>query len=180
MIVAGAGPVRGRRRSTCLHRTGTHLTGRSDPSWSALARPGLTEVRPRESLVAAPVSGARTSPPYPDCDKTVGKELLVSWIVLVVSGVLEAVWATALGKSEGFSRPWPTTVFAVTVVLSMVGLAFAMRSIPTGTAYAVWVGIGAALTVGYAMATGVEAVSLVKVLLILGLVGCVVGLKLVH
>jgi quaternary ammonium compound-resistance protein SugE len=104
----------------------------------------------------------------------------VSWIVLVVSGVLEAVWATALGRSEGFSRPVPTVVFGVTVVLSMVGLAFAMRSIPTGTAYAVWVGIGAALTVGYAMATGVEAVSLVKVLLILGLVGCVVGLKLVH
>ncbi|GAB3460928.1 multidrug efflux SMR transporter [Kineococcus endophyticus] len=104
----------------------------------------------------------------------------MSWIVLVVSGVLEAVWATALGKSEGFTRPWPTVVFGVTVVLSMVGLAWAMRSIPTGTAYAVWVGIGAALTVGYAMATGVEAVSLVKVLLILGLVGCVVGLKLVH
>ncbi|MEW1956689.1 multidrug efflux SMR transporter [Kineococcus sp. NPDC059986] len=104
----------------------------------------------------------------------------MSWIVLVVSGVLEAVWATALGRSEGFSRPVPTVVFGVTVVLSMVGLAFAMRSIPTGTAYAVWVGIGAALTVGYAMATGVEAVSLVKVLLILGLVGCVVGLKLVH
>ncbi|MEZ0494008.1 multidrug efflux SMR transporter [Kineococcus sp. TBRC 1896] len=104
----------------------------------------------------------------------------MSWIVLVVSGVLEAVWASALGRSEGFSRPWPTAVFAVSVVLSMAGLAFAMRSIPTGTAYAVWVGIGAALTVGYAMATGVEAVSLVKVLLILGLVGCVVGLKLVN
>lgn len=104
----------------------------------------------------------------------------MSWIVLVVSGVLEAVWATALGKSEGFTRPVPTVVFAVTVVASMVGLAFAMRSIPTGTAYAVWVGIGAALTVGYAMATGTEAVSVAKVLLILGLVGCVVGLKVLH
>jgi quaternary ammonium compound-resistance protein SugE len=62
----------------------------------------------------------------------------------------------------------------------MVGLAYAMRELPVGTSYAVWVGIGASLTVVYAMATGTEPVSLVKVLLILGLVGCVVGLKLVH
>ncbi|WP_432562509.1 DMT family transporter [Kineococcus sp. SYSU DK003] len=104
----------------------------------------------------------------------------MAWIVLVVSGVLEAVWATALGKSTGFTRPGPTVVFAVGIVLSMAGLAYAMRVIPTGTAYAVWVGIGAALTVGYAMVTGTEAVSLAKVLLILGLVGCVIGLKVLH
>lgn len=104
----------------------------------------------------------------------------MSWIVLIVSGVLEAVWATALGRSEGFSRPVPSVVFGVGLVLSMLGLAFAMRSIPIGTAYAVWVGIGAALTVGYAMATGAEPVSVVRLLLIAGLVGCVVGLKLTH
>ncbi len=103
----------------------------------------------------------------------------MSWIVLIVSGILEAVWATALGRSEGFTRLWPTVVFGVALVASMGGLAFAMREIPTGTAYAVWVGIGAALTVVFAMATGAEALSLVKVLLVLGLVGCVVGLKLV-
>ena len=61
----------------------------------------------------------------------------------------------------------------------MGGLAWALRDSPTGTAYAVWVGIGAALTVAYAMVTGDEQFSLVRVLLILGLVGCVVGLKLV-
>ncbi|WP_432544160.1 DMT family transporter [Kineococcus sp. SYSU DK002] len=104
----------------------------------------------------------------------------MSWIVLVVSGVLEAVWATALGKSEGFTRPVPTAVFGVAVVASMVGLAYAMRSLPTGTAYAVWVGIGAAGTVTYAMATGAEPVSIARVLLILGLVGCVIGLKVLH
>ncbi|KTS04560.1 DMT family transporter [Microbacterium testaceum] len=103
----------------------------------------------------------------------------MSWIVLIASGILEAVWATALGRSEGFTRLWPTVVFGVALVASMGGLAFAMREIPTGTAYAVWVGIGAALTVVFAMATGAEALSLVKVLLVLGLVGCVVGLKLV-
>jgi len=103
----------------------------------------------------------------------------MSWIILILSGVLEAVWATALGKSEGFTKLWPTVVFGVTLVASMGGLAWAMREISTGTAYAVWVGIGASLTVAYAMITGDEEFSIIKMLLILGLVGCVVGLKMV-
>ena len=104
----------------------------------------------------------------------------MAWVVLVVSGVLEAVWATALGRSEGFTRPLPSVVFAVALVASMGGLAVAMRDLPTGTAYAVWFGIGAVLTVTYGMATGEEPVSLVRLLLVLGVVGCVVGLKLTH
>ena len=103
----------------------------------------------------------------------------MSWVVLIVSGVLEAVWATALGRSEGFTRLWPSIVFGVALLASMGGLAFALREIPTGTAYAVWVGIGASLTVAYAMITGEESFSIVRMLLLLGLVGCVVGLKLV-
>ena len=104
---------------------------------------------------------------------------MLSWIVLIVAGVLEAVWATALGRSEGFTKLWPSVVFGVGLIASMGGLAFALREIPTGTGYAVWVGIGAALTVVYAMATGAESTSVVKVLLIVGLVACIVGLKLV-
>jgi quaternary ammonium compound-resistance protein SugE len=104
----------------------------------------------------------------------------VSWLVLVLSGVLEAVWATALGRTEGFTRLAPTAVFAVALVASMGGLAYAMRDLPVGTAYAVWVGIGAALTAGYAMATGTEPVSVLRVLLLAGIVGCVIGLKLTH
>jgi quaternary ammonium compound-resistance protein SugE len=103
----------------------------------------------------------------------------MSWIVLILSGVLEAVWATALGKSEGFTKLWPTVVFGVGLLLSMGGLAFALRDIPVGTGYAVWVGIGAVLTVGYAMATGSEPVTIIKMLLIAGLIGCVIGLKVV-
>lgn len=103
----------------------------------------------------------------------------MSWIVLIVSGMLEAVWATALGKSEGFSKLWPSVVFGIGLVLSMAGLAWALRELPVGTAYAVWVGIGAVLTVTYAMITGEEPASVVKVVLILGIVGCVIGLKLV-
>jgi quaternary ammonium compound-resistance protein SugE len=93
--------------------------------------------------------------------------------------VLEAVWATALGKSEGFTKLWPSVIFIAGLTASMAGLAFAMREISTGTAYAIWVGIGAALTVIYAMIFGGEPISIVKVLLIMGLVGCVVGLKIV-
>ncbi len=104
----------------------------------------------------------------------------MSWIVLIVSGVLEAVWATALGKSEGFSKLGPTAVFGVALVASMVGLAYAMRDLPVGTAYAVWVGIGAVLTVVYAMATGEEPVSLLKTLFLVMIVGGVIGLKLAH
>jgi len=104
----------------------------------------------------------------------------MAWLVLVVSGVLEAVWAVALGKSEGFSRTVPTLVFLVGIVLSMGGLAYAMRTLPIGTAYAVWVGVGASLTVAFGMATGSESVTAVKVLLLLGLLGCVIGLKLTH
>jgi quaternary ammonium compound-resistance protein SugE len=104
----------------------------------------------------------------------------MSWVVLVLSGVLEAVWATALGRTEGFTRLAPTAVFAVALVASMGGLAYAMRDLPVGTAYAVWVGIGAALTAGYAMATGTEPVSVLRVLLLAGIVGCVIGLKLTH
>lgn len=99
------------------------------------------------------------------------------WGILLASAVLEAVWATALGLSNGFTQLMPTMVFAVTAVLSMLGLGIAVKRIPLGTAYAVWVGIGAALTVGWAMITGVESASPLKLLFIAGIVGCAAGLK---
>ena len=104
----------------------------------------------------------------------------MAWLVLVLSGVLEAVWAVALGKSEGLSRLAPTLVFLVGILLSMGGLAYALRTLPIGTAYAVWVGVGASLTVVYGMLSGAESVSAVKVVLHVGLIGCVIGLKLAH
>jgi quaternary ammonium compound-resistance protein SugE len=104
----------------------------------------------------------------------------MAWLVLVVAGGLEAVWAVALGKSEGFTRLAPTAVFLVAIAASMAGLAYAMRTLPIGTAYAVWVGIGAALTVAFGMATGDEPANLIKVLLLCGLISCVIGLKLAH
>ncbi|RKN42965.1 DMT family transporter [Streptomyces hoynatensis] len=102
----------------------------------------------------------------------------MAWVVLVVSGVLEAVWATALGKSAGLSRLVPDVVFGAGLALSMAGLAFALRTVPVGTGYAVWVGTGAACTAAYAMLVGDEPASVLKLALLLGIVACVIGLKL--
>lgn len=101
------------------------------------------------------------------------------WVILLVSAVFEAVWATALGMSNGLTHPGPTAVFIVALTLSMLGLGRAARSLPIGTAYAVWVGVGAALTVTYAMATGVEPISAWKVVFICGILVSVIGLKVV-
>jgi quaternary ammonium compound-resistance protein SugE len=101
------------------------------------------------------------------------------WLVLIFSGALEAVWATALSASDGFRRPRPTVLFAVALVLSMAGLAWAMTGLPAGTAYGVWVGIGAVGTVLLAVARRQERLDLARGLLLLLLVGCVAGLKAV-
>lgn len=103
----------------------------------------------------------------------------MAWIILVVSGAFESVWAVALSKSEGFTRPVPVVVFVVGLIISMGGLGIALRDLPVGTGYAVWVGVGAALTVIYALVTGAESTSLIKVLLLLGIIGCIVGLQMV-
>jgi quaternary ammonium compound-resistance protein SugE len=102
----------------------------------------------------------------------------MSWFVL--SGAMEAVWATALGRSEGLTRLGPSIVFLVGLILSMSGLAFAMRELPIGTSYAVWVGIGATLTVLFAMVTGAETASPLKALFLAMIIGGVIGLKLSH
>lgn len=103
----------------------------------------------------------------------------MAWFILIVSGMLEAVWAAALSASQGFRRVRPTIVFVLAMVASMAGLAFAMTELPTGTAYAVWVGIGATLTVIWAMITRVERASLGRILLLVLLVASVIGLKVV-
>lgn len=103
----------------------------------------------------------------------------MAWAVLVASGVLEAVWATALGESDNFRRPRPTALFAIALALSMTGLAYAMTQLPVGTSYAVWVGIGAVLTVVIAVARGRTRLSWIQAVLLVALVGSVIGLKAV-
>lgn len=106
----------------------------------------------------------------------------MSWVILILSGALEAVWAAALHRTaqvSGRRRLAPAALFLVAVVASTGGLAIAMQTIPTGTAYAVWVGVGVVLTSAYAMATRVERPTAARLLLLTGIAVCVVGLKVV-
>ena len=102
----------------------------------------------------------------------------MAWIVLMVSGVLECGWALALKKSEGFTRPVPSVMFLVLAALSFWGLAWAMKTLPTGPSYAVWTGIGAALTATLGILLFGESVSAVKLISIGLIISGVVGLAL--
>src|SRR5689334_7658021 len=104
----------------------------------------------------------------------------MSWIVLVVSGLMETVWAIALERSAGFSRPLPSAVFGVALVLSMLGLGYSLRTIPVGTGYAVWVGIGVVGTAVVGMVALGESASLTRIFCLLLVVAGVVGLKYAH
>ncbi|PZO76552.1 MAG: QacE family quaternary ammonium compound efflux SMR transporter [Mesorhizobium amorphae] len=67
----------------------------------------------------------------------------MAWIMLTIAGILEVVWAYSMKLSDGFTRPWPTGVTFVTMAASFALLSFAMRTLPLGTAYMIWTGIGA-------------------------------------
>jgi quaternary ammonium compound-resistance protein SugE len=71
------------------------------------------------------------------------QETIMSWVLLIVAGLLEVLWALALKESHGFSRLGPTILFVPAYLASAVLLGYALRSLPVGTGYAVWVGIGA-------------------------------------
>jgi quaternary ammonium compound-resistance protein SugE len=102
------------------------------------------------------------------------------WLVLVFSGLLESVWAIALSRSAGFTRPVPSVIFGVALACSMIGLSLALRTIPVGTGYAVWVGIGAAGTALVGMVFLGESSSILRVLSLLLVIAGVVGLKVFH
>ena len=104
----------------------------------------------------------------------------MAWVVLVVSGMFETVWALALAQSEGLRKLVPTVVFFAALVVSMGGLAYALKSIPVGTGYAIWVGIGAIGTALYGMVMLGEPATVARIVCLLLIVAGVVGLKLVH
>ena len=104
----------------------------------------------------------------------------MAWIALVVSGLLETVWASALAESRTLTRAVPTAIFAVAMLASMGGLGFALRTLPVGTAYAVWVGIGAVGTAFYGIVALDEPASVMRLLCLGLIVAGVVGLKLAH
>ena len=104
----------------------------------------------------------------------------MAWIVLVVSGVLETVWAALLSASRGFTRLVPTLFFLLALAGSMTGLSLALRAIPIGTGYAVWVGIGAVGTAGYGMVFLHEPATAARLVCLALIVAGVVGLKVLH
>lgn len=102
----------------------------------------------------------------------------MAWVILFVAGLLETVWAVTLKQSEGFTKPVPTVIFFISLVLSMVLLSQALKSLPVGTAYAIWTGIGAAGTAVLGMLFFGEPREVLKLLSLLMLVGGIVGLRL--
>ena len=103
----------------------------------------------------------------------------MAWIALIVGGLCEIGFTTSLRFVDGFRiLPW-VLAFLVAVTLSMGLLEYAGRSIPLGTAYAVWAGIGAAGTAIVGIALFGESASLPRLLLLTGLIGCIIGLELI-
>lgn len=100
------------------------------------------------------------------------------WVILFVAGLLEVVWALMLKQSEGFSKPVPTVIFFISLVLSMFLLSQALKSLPVGTAYAVWTGIGAAGTAVLGMLLFGESRDVLKLLSLVMLVAGIIGLRL--
>ena len=102
----------------------------------------------------------------------------MAWVILIISGMLEAGWALSLKASEGLSRLWPSVTFVVLLALSMGGLAIALRTLPVGVAYAVWTGVGASLTAFVAVALFDEPMSVLKIVSLVLIVAGIVGLNL--
>jgi quaternary ammonium compound-resistance protein SugE len=102
----------------------------------------------------------------------------MAWFMLVLAGLLEIVWAIGLKYTHGFTRPLPSIVTVVAMAASLWLLGSAAKTLPLGTAYSIWVGIGAAgATIGGMVLMG-EPVSTSRIVLLAVLVGSIVGLKI--
>jgi len=103
----------------------------------------------------------------------------MAWILLIVAGLLEVGWAVGLKYTDGFSRPGPSTATAAAMIASIVLLGWAMKTLPVGTAYAVWTGIGAVGTVILGIVLFGESASVARLACVALIVAGIVGLKLV-
>ena len=102
----------------------------------------------------------------------------MAWLYLLVAGLMEIAWAVGLKYTEGFTRLWPSVWTAVALVLSMILLAAAVRTLPLGTAYAVWTGIGAVGTAALGIFLFGESASPARLVCVGLIVAGLVGLKL--
>jgi len=102
----------------------------------------------------------------------------MAWIYLVIAGLFEIAWAVGLKYTEGFTRLWPSAGTVAAMIVSFLFLAESLKSIPVGTGYAVWTGIGAAGTAVMGIILFDESRDLVRILCILTIVAAIAGLKL--
>jgi quaternary ammonium compound-resistance protein SugE len=102
----------------------------------------------------------------------------MAWVILFVAGLLEIGWALGLKYTDGFTRLWPTVATAIALIASMTLLGLAVRTLPLGTAYAVWTGIGTVGTAMFGMLLLGEPVALIRLLCIGLIVTGIIGLKL--
>ena len=101
----------------------------------------------------------------------------MAWILLILAGLLETGWAIGLKHTDGFTRFWPSLLTAAGIAASMVLLSLAARTLPIGTAYAVWVGIGAAGTVVLGIILLGEPASAPRLFFLVMLMAAIIGLK---
>ncbi len=102
----------------------------------------------------------------------------MAWFYLLLAGALEIVWAIGLKYTEGFTRLWPSVITALAMIASIGLLGLSLKTLPIGTAYAVWTGIGAAGTVLIGMWLLGEPASVARLLCVLLIIAGIVGLKL--
>ncbi|CAM5452345.1 molecular chaperone [Streptomyces avidinii] len=101
----------------------------------------------------------------------------MAWVLLIIAGLIEVAWSIGMKFTEGFTRLWPSVFTGVGIVTSMVLLSYAAKTLPIGTAYGVWVGIGAAGAAVVGMAVLGEPVTAARIFFICLLLAAVVGLK---
>lgn len=103
----------------------------------------------------------------------------MAWLILIIAGIFETVWAVSMKYSEGFTRLWPTVITAIAMIISLWLLAIALKSLPLSTAYTIWTAIGALGTVIYGIVVFGESKDLLKILFVMMILGGIVGLKVV-
>ena len=102
----------------------------------------------------------------------------MNWLILIVAGLLEVVWAVGLKYTAGFTKPLPSVITVVAMAASFYCLSLAMRSLPLSIAYTVWVGIGMVGAVIFGIIFLKEPINLVKIISLLLILGGILGLKL--
>lgn len=102
----------------------------------------------------------------------------MAWVILVVAGLFEVAWAIGLKYTEGFTRFWPTVGTVAAMIISVVLLGIAMKSLPVGTSYSVWVGVGAAGTVILGIVLFGEPANAARLISVALIIAGIVGLKL--